>query len=118
MNNYKNGNMYQKSLIQQIMEFNDALCRFKKSISDILESYTVKNNVFSFYNNKLNEITEGYFVIESEHDNLQDAIREIDNFSKCIRVVENKVFQVGTITNNYSEIGNNKAIDISTETKI
>lgn len=118
MNNYNNGNMYQKSLIQQIMEFNETLGRFKKSINDILEAYTVKNNVFSFCNNKLKEITEGYFIIESTHDNLQDAIREINSFSKCIRILENKEFQVGSITNNYSEIGNNKAIDLDTQTEI
>ena len=118
MNNYKNGNMYQKSLIQQILEFNETLCRFKKSINDILESYTVKNNVFSFYNNELKEVTEGYFIVESTHDNLQDAIREVNNFSKCIRIIENKEFQVGIVTNNYSEIGNNKAVDLDTQTEI
>lgn len=107
MNNYKNGNMYQKSLIQQITEFNEALGYFKKSINDIMETYTINGNVFSFRGGKLNEITSGYFIIESTHDNLQDAIRNINNFSKCIRIVENKKFQVGSITNKFSDIQDN-----------
>lgn len=118
MNTIKNGNMWQKSAIQQIMEFNTALGSFKKNINDILESYSVNGNVFAYQNNKLTDVESGYFVIESIHDNLQDAIREINNFSKCIRIVENNEFQVGHVVQLSSEIGDNKAIDIETQTEI
>lgn len=115
----KNANMFQKSIIQQYLEFNAVLENFKDSLNKLMEDYTIKGNVFGCPQGHLLEITNGYFVVESEKDNIQDAIREMNNLNKYIRIVDNERFQVGTITNYLSECANGlPVIDIEYQTNI
>lgn len=110
--------MSQKSLIQLVLEQNNMIERFKKSINSLLESYTIKGNVFGIRQGNPYEFQSGYFVIESESDNLQDAIREMKNINSCIRIVENK-FQTGSVHNYITECGTDKkVIDIENQTEV
>lgn len=113
-----NANMSQKSLIQLVLEQNNMIERFKKSINSLLESYTIKGNVFGIRQGNPYEFQSGYFVIESESDNLQDAIREMKNINSCIRIVENK-FQIGSVHNYITECDTDKkVIDIENQTEV
>lgn len=118
IHNVKNGNMFQKSMIQQIMEQNAAVNSFKASLEDILEKYTVVANAFAFRNNKTVEINEGYMVVDAEVDNLYDAIKEMKDFSYCIRIIENKTFQVGHLVQFASDGGDNRVIDLDNQTEV
>ena len=107
--------MFQKSIIQQQLEFNAILERFKQSLSNLMESYVVNGNVFGWQGKPV-EIETGYFVVESEKDNLQDAIREMNSLNKCIRIVENKTFQVGTVSRYITECAvDAKVLDIENQ---
>lgn len=115
MKSIVNGNMFQKSIIQQILENNTALNTFKNYLNNLLESYTIQDNVFIYSNNKIYECETGYMVIDSEHDNLQDAIREMKSLNDCIRIIDNKTFQTGHIVNRLYEGENNKIFDIENQ---
>lgn len=96
-NSYNNANMWQKSMIQQIMEHNYTLDSFKHTLESLLTNYTVKDNIFGIVHGNTSEIHNGYFVIEHECENLQDAIKEMNgDLTKCIRIIENNKFQVGS----------------------
>jgi len=118
--NHQNGNMFQKSVIQRIMEFNTTLTYFKKSLTELLEKYDIKNNTFSFVGGKLNDVSTGYFLVEAEKDNLSDIIKEVKDFSMCVRIVENTKFQVGHVYDMYSKINesNKEIIDLETGNRI
>jgi len=107
--------MFQKSIIQQQLEYNAIVEKFKQSLASLLESYNINGNVFGWQGKPV-EFETGYFVIESEKDNLQDAIREMTSLDKCIRIVDNKVFQVGTVTHYISECAlDAKVLDIENQ---
>ena len=107
--------MFQKSIIQQQLEYNSILEKFKHSLASLLESYNINGNVFGWQGKPV-EFETGYFVVESEKDNLQDAIREMTSLDKCIRIVENKTFQVGTVTHYISECAPDaKVLDIENQ---
>lgn len=119
MNKYINGNMFQKSLIQQTLEYNSTLESFKKALTDICESYVVKGNVFGIYMGTPVEIHNGYFVVEAEVNSIQEAIKEMDSLTKCVRINEDK-FQVGTVHNHFNTIceSENTIIDIENQCEL
>jgi len=101
--------MFHKSLIQQQMEYNTIVENFKNNLASLMENYTIKGNVFGCPQGMPIEIEQGYFVVEVEHDNLQDAIREMTSLNKCIRINEEK-FQVGTVKRYLSECALDKTV--------
>lgn len=114
---YQNANMYQKSIIQQHLEYNAIVEGFKKSLNSLMEQYTIQDNVFGCPNGVPSEYNTGYFVIEHECDNLQDAIRELTSLDKCIRIIENQKFQVGSFNRYITECkSDDKVFDIENKT--
>lgn len=114
-----NAHMWQKSLIQQIMEQNASIENFKNTLNNLMESYTINGNVFGCKNGQPVEVHSGYFVVECEKNNLQEAIREINDSSQYIRIIENKIFQVGNISQYFSNCDSDKVIiDIETQSII
>jgi len=111
--------MFTKSLIQQQLEFNSIVENFKHSLASLVESYMINGNVFGCPQGKPVEMESGYFIIEAEKDNLQDAIREMNSLNKCIRIVENKTFQVGTVVHYITECAPDaKVLDIETQSMV
>jgi hypothetical protein len=115
MTKFPNANMFQKSIIPQQLEYNAMVEKFKQCLANLVESYNVNGNVFGWQGKPV-EFETGYFVVESEKDNLQDAIREMSSLDKCIRIVENKIFQVGTVVHYISECAPDaKVLDIENQ---
>lgn len=113
-----NANMTQKSLIQTILEQNAMIEKLKASIQTLCEAYTIKGNVFGIRHGYPCEFQTGYFVVESETNDLQDAIREMRNIDSCIRVYED-TFQTGSIHSYITECDSDKkVIDLDTQTEV
>lgn len=119
MNKVHNANMYHKSVIQQQIEYNNILEKFKSALSNLVESYTVNGNVFWCPNGTPSEVDNGYMVVEHTTDNLQDAIREMTSLNMCIRINENKSFQIGHVYSTFSGCPlNSEIIDIENQTTL
>lgn len=107
--------MYTKSLIQQHIENLHIKESFNDGLSSLMEKYNIKDNIFVINNGVVKEVTKGYFIIEKECDNLDEAIRECDIRNMGIRIINNKIFQVGNIYTNLSQCPKESSIfDINT----
>jgi hypothetical protein len=103
--------MYTKSIIQQKIELFEAKSNFKCSIENLMEKYNIEDSVFVYTKNStIQEVVEGYFVIEAEYTDLMEAISACNINNMGIRVMENKSFQIGTIHNIISECDNTKKV--------
>lgn len=102
--------MYTKSLIQQNLEILHIKENFNDSLVSIMEKYNIEDSIFVIINNDVKELTKGYFVLESEYDNINDAIKSCDISCMGVRIIENKKFQVGNIYKNLSQCPKNTQI--------
>ena len=105
--------MYTKSIIQQISETLHTKNDFRDMIEQLMEKYTIEDSVFVYANNRYNsiyEVTDGYFVIENEYDNLNDAIAECDVTCMGVRIIDNKTFQTGKVHALISECNKSKKV--------
>lgn len=105
--------MNTKSKIQLTIEEDSIKSNFKHSLEKLIESYTIKGNVFAVDARRIPvEVSNGYFVEEKEYDNLTDCINEM-NLSQAVSIQENK-FKLGTIKKHLSECEEDKKVlDIS-----
>lgn len=105
--------MNTKSKIQLVLEEDNIKSNFKHTLEKLVESYTVKGNVFAVDAKRIPvEVSNGYFVEEKEYDNLADCINEM-NLSQAVSIQENK-FVLGTVKKTLSECeADNKILDIS-----
>lgn len=109
--------MQTKSNIQLVKEALQYKESFKECLSDLVNKYMVENSTFSF-NGSLKEEVNGYFVVENEYNTLDEAM---SNFTpgQLVRVVENKKFQIGTVSEKLSNTSNEKiVIDLSTGSEV
>lgn len=97
--------MLTKSKIQLIKESLAIANDYREGLENLMEKYTIRDNVFVYNNRMVYEITEGYFVEKSKHNSLLEAIRGCNGeFGKYgIRIIENKEFVVGEIKKLISE---------------
>lgn len=102
--------MYTKSLIQQKLDNISIKNTFNETLTDIMNKYNIEDSIFVMTNNGTKELTSGYFVVEKEYSNIDDAINAFNIKSNGIRIVENKIFQVGSIYNNISQCPKDKQI--------
>lgn len=104
--------MTTKSNIQIAIEQENIKNRFKHTLSNLVESYTVKGNVFAIDYRKIPvEVSNGYFVEEKEFDNLNDLIKEMQ-LTQAVSINENK-FILGHIEQQLSNCDENaKVLDI------
>lgn len=100
--------MYTKSLIQMNLELFNIKENFYDSLTNIMEKYNIEDSVFVTINKETKELTKGYFVIENEYNNINDAIKNMDISSMGLRIIENKKFQTGNIYNNLSQCPKDK----------
>lgn len=105
--------MYTKSLIQQHREMYSIKESFNDGISNIMEKYNIEDSIFVLLNGFVKELTKGYFVVEKEFDNINEAIRECNINTMGVRVLNNSNFQIGTIYNTISQCPkDSKILDI------
>lgn len=100
--------MFTKSKIQQILEDREYKCNFLESLQNLMNKYTIEDSVFS-YSGKLNEITNGYFEIDSEYSTIEEAIGNYKN-GMGIRIINNESFQLGKLCKFISECDKEKSI--------
>lgn len=101
--------MYTKSIIQQRVESLRAKDNFRVAIEQLMEKYNVEDSVFVMNNGYLQEVVEGYFVVEQEFDVLAEAVSACDMSVMGIRVMGNK-YQTGSIHNRISECADDKKV--------
>lgn len=101
--------MYTKSIIQQTVEAMQAKANFAVAVNRLMEKYNIEDSVFVFRNGTIHEVVEGYFVTESDHDTLSEAIAACDIKTMGIRVMGDK-FQAGTIATKISECAADKKV--------
>lgn len=100
--------MYTKSQIQQIIDSKNILESFQNGLVNLLDKYMIEDSIFvatPTTNGSIttNELTAGYFEQISEHDNLNDALKNF-NINECgIRIVNNNKYYVGKIHKNLSQ---------------
>lgn len=101
--------MFTKSIIQQTVESMQMKNNFKSAIEQLMERYNIEDSIFAFKNGLMQEVVDGYFVVENEYDNLNAAISECNINTMGIRIINN-TFQVGTIHTKISECATDKPI--------
>ena len=108
--------MQTKSNIQLIKESFALKESAKTSLTNLMDKYLIEDSVFTFVgkNGIMYECTDGYFEVISEHDNLDDAIKNANINNQSIRVINNTTFQVGNIHNVLANCdANNKVFDLN-----
>lgn len=93
--------MNNRSNIQLQLESIHAKGEFAKQLHNILEKYDVQDTVFGIHRG-LYELSSGYFVESKTYDDLDLAIREMEN-GQAIRVVESAKFILGDVYQNISD---------------
>lgn len=95
--------MYTKSLIQQHREILNIKESVTDKLSDLIDNYMVKDNIFMIENLIPVEVENGYFVPHSTYDNISEAIKNMDIIRDCVRIQENKTFTIGRTYKTLSE---------------
>lgn len=108
--------MQTKSNIQLIRENLELREAFKDNIKTLINDYTIKNCYFSpsygmspkmiRETHSINEHTNGYFVIEHEYTNIDEAISNM-TLQHTIRIIDNDHFQLGKRFEKLSEARKN-----------
>ena len=94
--------MYTKSLIQQTVENLKAKDNFRAAIECLMEKYNIEDSVFVLKNGFLHEVVEGYFAVENDFNDLNEAVSACDINTMGVRVMGN-LFQTGKIHNTLTE---------------
>lgn len=95
--------MYTKSLIQQHREILNIKESVTDKLSDLMDSYIVKDNIFMIENLIPVEVESGYFVPHSTYDAISEAIKNMDIVRDCVRIQDNKTFTIGRTYKTLSE---------------
>lgn len=102
--------MYTKSLIQQYREISNIKEAVSEKLSSLMESYMVKDNIFSIQNLSPIEVERGYFVPYADFDSIDEAVKNMDIIKDSVRIQENKIFTVGRVYNSLHECSNQPQI--------
>lgn len=97
--------MLTKSKIQLVREKFESLNNFQDRLKELMEKFNIEDSIFVYKNNSVFEVTNGYFEIIKEYDNLADAMREciIDLNNVGIRIKNNQTFIAGYIRKSLTE---------------
>lgn len=106
--------MYTKSKIQQIRESINRKNEFYDIMNYYTEKYIVEDSIFINTKKGVMEVVNGYFAVNNEYDNLNDAFNNIKE-DQALRITGNNKFQIGSIFERLSECPENTDIyDIET----
>lgn len=111
--------MYNKSLIQQSIEYNAQVYTIKKYIRDLDEHYDVENAVFGYDHaaRKLDELVEGYMDIDGVYDTVDEALENLSTVDQCVQITRTEnghIYRLGTYHDQLSACTNETRMDIST----
>lgn len=111
--------MYTKSLIQQYREILNIKESVTEKLTDLVETYTVIDNIFMVHDLTPVEVDKGYFVPYSEYTSIDEAVKNMDIVKDSIRIQNSKVFTIGRVYNNLSECSDHpKIFDIRSSQNI
>ena len=102
--------MYTKSLIQQHREILNIKESVTDKLTDLMDMYMVKDNIFMVENLKPIEVENGYFVPFTEYNSISEAVKYMDIVRDSIRIQENKTFTVGRVYKTLSECSEHQQI--------
>jgi len=119
--------MQTKSNIQLIREGLALREASADNIKAFMEKYTIEDSYFGITRgmspkeiketHTLSEYTRGYFVVEHEYTDIDEAISNM-SLNHVIRIIENKRFQIGKRFEKLSDVHGDNIIDISTGSPI
>lgn len=109
--------MQTKSNIQLIVERMKFLDNFEDNIKSLQEKYCVENSIFTMSGHDLMEVVKGYFVIESEHNDLHEAFKSLRKTGNAVRVMDEN-YQTGHIYKTLGECPKDSQIYDITSGKI
>ena len=105
--------MLTRSKIQLIKEGIELANSFKDNLNDIMDKYLIEDNIFVYRDNKVFEVTSGYFEVLKEFDNLNEAISFCNLNNSGVRIIDNSRFIIGKIHKVISECNrDNQILDI------
>lgn len=93
--------MQTKSNIQLILEESERKISIYTILSNLIEKYNINDNIFSFKNNMVYEVSSGYFTPIKEGD-LKDLVYEMQS-NQGIRIIKDK-FYLGNLYENISQV--------------
>lgn len=93
--------MQTKSNIQLILEETERKNSIYKILSNLLEKYTINDNIFGYKNNMVYEVSSGYFSPIKE-GNLKDLVFEMQP-NQGIRIIKDK-FYLGNLYENATQV--------------
>lgn len=103
--------MYTKSIIQQNVEILKAKNNFRTAMESLMDKYTIEDSVFVGYKTgDIYEATNGYFVVDNEYDNLQEAVSACNISNMCVRIMGNEKFQTGSLHTALNECDTTKNV--------
>ena len=106
--------MQTKSKIQLVKEELDRKNVFRIGLVRLMDKFLVEDAIFTFDGEKVSECTKGYFEVFGEYDSIEEAIKNY-SLGDSVRILENKVFQVGKPHEKLSAVkSENKIIDVAT----
>ena len=115
--------MQTKSNIQIIRENLAKINILKENIESLMDKYIIEDSFFGISQNKhtrfnninecISEYSNGYFVIEHEYTNIDEAVSNM-GLDNTLRVINNEKFQIGKRFEKLSEITEGEIIDITT----
>lgn len=106
--------MYTKSKIQQIRESINRKNEFYDIMNYYTEKYIVEDSIFINTKKGVMEVVKGYFAVNNEYDNLNEAFNNIKE-DQALRITGNNKFQIGSVFERLSECPENAEIyDIET----
>lgn len=97
--------MLTKSKIQMIKESYAWANDYKDGLSNLMEKYDIKDNIFAYRNGQLFEATKGYFIKSNQYTDLMEAVMKCLEFKHtcAIRIINNSTYEVGEIKQLLSE---------------
>jgi hypothetical protein len=95
--------MQTKSKIQLIIEQAKIKESYGEGIMNLLNKYTIKDNIFVCENGIVKEFINGYFEIHNEYYDIVEALKNCDINKESIRIINNKTFQTGSTYKTLSE---------------
>lgn len=107
-----------KSKIQMIQESIAYKHQVMESLNDLMKEFTISDNIFMCApknNNRypILEVTNGYFEILNEYNDLNEAMINFEPNTQGIRIINNEKFQIGYLKYTLSECNKeHKIIDL------
>lgn len=106
--------MNTRSSIAYMIDIIENISSMNKQIHDLMENYQIKDNIFVFKNNVLEEIVSGYFQVIEESNDINELVKKYFTESikqqKGIRIIDNNTYQLGVVYRYLNECSEDQQI--------